>query len=116
MTGDVRRCHKCGCTDLAACVDRDGPCCWVDDNLCSACQALAEKATVGAHQAVAAAAELLRFSREGDTLVGARFETYVVEQLLDAAKLAMEIEGWDKDSSERGQAYAAVAAAIEGWA
>lgn len=31
---EVRRCRKCGCTDLHAC---PGGCSWVDIDLCSAC-------------------------------------------------------------------------------
>ena len=30
-------CRVCGCTDLAACETADGPCHWVEENLCSAC-------------------------------------------------------------------------------
>lgn len=33
----VRACRVCGCTDLAACVTEDGPCHWVAEDLCSAC-------------------------------------------------------------------------------
>jgi hypothetical protein len=93
MMDDIlpRRCHKCGCTDLAACVDEDGPCCWVDDNLCSACQTKAEKATAAAHQAVEAAGELLRYAREGRALEGT-FADDVVGKLADALKLAFEID------------------------
>ena len=32
-----RRCRECGCTDCAACVDINGPCWWVEDDLCSSC-------------------------------------------------------------------------------
>lgn len=32
-----RRCRTCGCTDLQACQDWDGPCRWVKPDLCSAC-------------------------------------------------------------------------------
>ena len=31
-------CRECGCWDWNACVDaRDGPCWWVEQNLCSVC-------------------------------------------------------------------------------
>ncbi len=31
-------CRGCGCTDWNACIEPDGwPCCWVEENLCSAC-------------------------------------------------------------------------------
>lgn len=30
-------CRSCGCTDWAACQDWDGPCRWVEPDLCSAC-------------------------------------------------------------------------------
>jgi DNA polymerase III sliding clamp (beta) subunit (PCNA family) len=33
----MRTCRKCGCTDALACVTNEGPCYWVDDDLCSAC-------------------------------------------------------------------------------
>ena len=34
-----RTCAVCGCTDITACLERGGdPCCWVDDELCSACE------------------------------------------------------------------------------
>lgn len=34
-----RQCCVCGCTDITACRERDGsPCCWVNDELCSACE------------------------------------------------------------------------------
>lgn len=35
---DVRRCRRCSCTDLQACVtEADSACWWVEDDLCSAC-------------------------------------------------------------------------------
>lgn len=34
---DIRRCRGCGCTDRAACLTEDGPCHWVEPELCSAC-------------------------------------------------------------------------------
>jgi hypothetical protein len=30
-------CRRCGCTDDRACQTEDGPCFWVEDDLCSAC-------------------------------------------------------------------------------
>lgn len=39
---DERACRVCGCTDLdcSGCIERTGkPCYWVDDDLCSACEA-----------------------------------------------------------------------------
>lgn len=73
-------------------------------------------AIAAASQAAEACAELLRFAREGDGVMTGPFTTEVVEQLLDAAKMAAEIEGWPDDAEERGQAYAAVASFLEGWA
>lgn len=33
-----QRCRVCGCTDDRACVSQDeGPCYWVEEDLCSAC-------------------------------------------------------------------------------
>jgi hypothetical protein len=38
-----RHCRVCGCTDDAACVNADGEtCCWVAQDLCSACEPDAE--------------------------------------------------------------------------
>lgn len=37
----IRRCRKCGCTDddCRQCIEKTGgPCHWVEDDLCSACQ------------------------------------------------------------------------------
>ncbi|MGV0912411.1 hypothetical protein [Martelella sp. FOR1707] len=35
---DERKCRMCGCTDISACLHADGtPCCWVEDDFCSAC-------------------------------------------------------------------------------
>lgn len=31
-------CRICGCNDFNACMTPDGPCCWVEPGLCSACQ------------------------------------------------------------------------------
>lgn len=33
----VRACRTCGCTDERACMTDDGPCWWVEADLCSAC-------------------------------------------------------------------------------
>jgi hypothetical protein len=33
----MRRCRICGCTDSNACITEDGPCCWIWEDLCSAC-------------------------------------------------------------------------------
>lgn len=38
-----RKCRECGCTDLdcSQCIVRTGlPCCWVEEDLCSACEQL----------------------------------------------------------------------------
>ncbi len=32
-----RKCRKCGCTNDKACKTEDGPCHWVEPDLCSAC-------------------------------------------------------------------------------
>jgi len=31
------KCRVCGCTNEKACMTRDGPCYWINDDLCSAC-------------------------------------------------------------------------------
>ena len=39
----VRSCRVCGCTDFNACIEPDGfPCCWVEEELCSACAFFAQ--------------------------------------------------------------------------
>lgn len=50
-------------------------------------------------QATEAVAELLRFAREGEDIHGPYGEIEVVEKLLDAAKLAIEVLG------EKGERY-----------
>ncbi|RWO37277.1 MAG: hypothetical protein EOS11_28740 [Mesorhizobium sp.] len=72
-------------------------------------------AIAAASQAAEACAELLRFAREGDGVMTGPFTTEVVEQLLDAAKMAMEVEGW-QGSDERTQVYGALVKFLEGWA
>jgi hypothetical protein len=37
-----RRCRVCGCTDHDACTVLDVPCCWVGEELCSACAPLGQ--------------------------------------------------------------------------
>jgi hypothetical protein len=111
----VRQCHVCGCHDLAACQTEDGPCHWVEHDLCSACapkgdQGLALAAAMGASSAVA---ELIRFTREGDGYPDRFSGVDVLEQLLDAAKMVMEIE--DDFADERGQVYGAIRNLLEGW-
>lgn len=32
-----RKCRVCGCTDLQACQVAGVPCCWIEEDLCSAC-------------------------------------------------------------------------------
>lgn len=37
----IRRCRRCGCTDNHACLGSDGePCYWVEEDLCSNCDAV----------------------------------------------------------------------------
>ncbi|MBA1141728.1 hypothetical protein [Mesorhizobium neociceri] len=71
-------------------------------------------AIAAASQATEACAELLRFAREGDGVMTGPFATEVVEQLLDAAKMAMEVEGCQTE--ERTQVYGAIEKYLEGWA
>jgi len=37
-----RKCRVCGCTDARACICEGLPCCWVEEDLCSACATPAE--------------------------------------------------------------------------
>lgn len=53
---DVRKCRVCGCTDDRACV---GGCFWVEEDLCSACQAKAEEAAKTAQEIVDGVGEKL---------------------------------------------------------
>jgi len=39
---ELRKCRVCGCTDDGPCVVADVPCCWVQDDLCSACATISE--------------------------------------------------------------------------
>ena len=32
-----RQCRVCGCTQMQACQTEDGPCFWLEDDLCSGC-------------------------------------------------------------------------------
>ncbi|MBE1208154.1 hypothetical protein [Aminobacter carboxidus] len=73
-------------------------------------------AIAAASQAADALAELLRYAREGDGSMSGPFGTDVVEQLLDAAKMAAEIEGWPNRDEERDQVYGALVKFLEGWA
>jgi len=34
---DEWKCRRCGCDDLNPCITDEGPCSWVEENLCSAC-------------------------------------------------------------------------------
>jgi len=34
---NVQRCRVCGCTENTPCMTEDGPCYWVEKDLCSAC-------------------------------------------------------------------------------
>ncbi len=111
-----RACRVCGCTELSACVDADGtPCCWMDDDLCSACAGRSDDARrlalAAGHSALEAATELIRYNREGHGFLG-QFEADVVGLLLDATKMAMEAEcGTDP---EREALYRDICAHLEG--
>jgi hypothetical protein len=37
------KCRVCGCTEDNACVTDDGPCFWVEEDLCSACASKSEE-------------------------------------------------------------------------
>lgn len=42
---DGPACRVCGCTDSQACVTAEGPCRWVEADLCSACQPYLQQIT-----------------------------------------------------------------------
>ena len=69
------------------------------------------KAIAAASQAADAIAELLRFAREGEG-INAIFEIEVVEQLLDAVKMAIEIEG---EQSSHHAIYGDICSELEFW-
>lgn len=83
-----------------------------------------EKALAAAHAAQEAAAELIRFAREGSAYRRPPFgDVEVVEMLADAAKLALEIEslehdgdGHPDDAEERNRFLGALTQFLEGWA
>lgn len=70
-------------------------------------------ATASALAATTAAAELIRFAREGADWPSRFGDVEVLEQLCDAVKMVIEID--DDFSDERGQLYAAVCRFVEGW-
>jgi hypothetical protein len=75
------------------------------------------RALAAGHAAIEAATELIRYAREGENWP-APFGNDVepVEKLLDAAKMAIEVETGEDFSGERGQVYSAIANHLEGWA
>ena len=75
------------------------------------------RALAAASQGSEAVAALIRFAREGADYPHPFGQDEVVEQLLDAAKMAIEIEHlYQPPDEERGQVYAAVCKYLEGWA
>lgn len=72
-------------------------------------------ATAAAAQATEATAELLRFAREGDGIEGT-FETDVIEQLLDAAKMAIECLPEGDVAMKYSDIYADLTHELEFWA
>jgi hypothetical protein len=74
-------------------------------------------ALAAAHQASKAVAELLRYAREGADHPEPFGPEEPIEQLLDAAKLALEIaiESDPTDKEDRQQVYAAILKHLEGW-
>lgn len=86
-------------------------------------EAIRDLAIAAASQASEGVAELLRYAREGDGSMNSPFGIDCVEQLLDAAKMAMEIEGWPTGCGyepetrvERRRTYDAISKYLEGWA
>lgn len=71
-------------------------------------------ALAAAAQASDALAELIRFAKEGPSHPTAFGHVEVIEQLLDAAKMALEIEGGS--DSERVFIHGAICRYLEGWA
>lgn len=76
-------------------------------------------ALAAAAQATEAAAALVSVAREGRQRHDRVFDSDTIEQLLDAAKMAIEAEhhaGGHKVDDERGQVYGALCQYLEGWA
>lgn len=72
-------------------------------------------AIAAAAQATEASAELLRFAREGEGLRGT-FETEVIMQLLDAAKMAIEVLGEIEEAVQFVDIYRDLTHELEFWA
>jgi hypothetical protein len=72
-------------------------------------------AIAAAHSANEAAAELLRFAREGEDLNGTFGDIEVVEKLLDAAKIAIECLGENDDGGRYTSIYGDIRHEIAGW-
>ncbi|CAN7374360.1 hypothetical protein LJR231_002243 [Phyllobacterium sp. LjRoot231] len=68
-----------------------------------------------ASQAADATAELVRFAIEGEALNGF-FETDLVEQLLDAAKITMELSQEHLRDEGKSEVYGAIAKFLEAYA
>ena len=68
-------------------------------------------ALAAAHSAADALSELVRYAREGDG-ISSTFEIEVVELLLDAAKMAIEIE----ENESHSDIYGHICSELEFWA
>jgi hypothetical protein len=74
------------------------------------------RALAAAAQATDAAAELIRFVQEGPRGASTAFDAETVEQLCDAAKMAIEVaREVDRPDEERDQVHAALYKFLEGW-
>jgi hypothetical protein len=101
----IRYCAVCGCSDLNACVDDLRPNChWASDNLCSHCvqpDARRALAIVAGEQLAEAAAEMIRFSREGGQ---EGFEPFALDpsvHVADALRAILRIELATAENAER---------------
>jgi hypothetical protein len=87
----------------------------VSDEFDMSDRARRDRALAAAHQATDAAAELLRFAREGADLNGTFGEIEVVEKLLDAAKMAIECLPEDENAQRYSDIYGDIKHEIQGW-
>lgn len=121
-----RSCAVCGCTELNACVDElRGPCHWVADRLCSHCAQPDGRraiATIAAERLTDIAAELIRFSREGDQDTFEPLSLEPAENVAEALRSILQIQrASDRkrivvDAEQENQLLGALDRFLEGWA
>ncbi|MDP2730556.1 MAG: hypothetical protein Q8O55_08730 [Dehalococcoidales bacterium] len=69
-----RKCRLCGCTELEACITKEGPCHWVTLDLCSACCLVLEERQLLIAKNCASCAHLSYMERRSFTCFKGRFD------------------------------------------